>query len=146
MLEEIRVISSDICLKNEMIDPNRAAYYVIEEAGEVTKELTKGLRGNLDRHKLAEEVADLYYALSMLRQKHDINVDEINTWLLIKEDKARTVMKIGTYADMPDGDCTECQSFTTSPVIYPSGKCLDGKLKLCGVGFTCENFKPRGGI
>lgn len=45
----------------------------VEEMSEVQKEITKALRGNLDRMHLAEEVADATIMLEQLRQIFDIN-------------------------------------------------------------------------
>lgn len=90
-------VADDVIQANNDIDPNRVPYFVIEEAGELTKEITKKLRGSGSRANLTEELADLYYTLSMLRKVEDIPIKQINRIILEKEDRARQDMSIGKY-------------------------------------------------
>jgi DNA-binding transcriptional regulator GbsR (MarR family) len=52
----------------------------IEEMSEVIKEITKALRGQLDREHLAEEIADATIMLEQLRQMFNIN-DSVCSWM-----------------------------------------------------------------
>ena len=52
----------------------------IEEMSEVIKEITKMLRGQLDREHLAEEIADATIMLEQLRQMFNIN-DSVCSWM-----------------------------------------------------------------
>lgn len=49
------------------------ATVAIEEMSEVIKEITKMLRGDLDRKHMAEEIADATIMLEQLRQMLNIN-------------------------------------------------------------------------
>ena len=56
------------------------ATVAIEEMSEVIKEITKMLRGNLDREHMAEEIADATIMLEQLRQMMNIN-DSVCSWM-----------------------------------------------------------------
>ena len=56
------------------------ATVAIEEMSEVIKEITKALRGKLDREHLAEEVADATIMLEQIREMFDIN-DSVESWM-----------------------------------------------------------------
>ena len=56
------------------------ATVAIEEMSEVIKEITKMLRGNLDREHMAEEIADATIMLEQLRQMLNIN-DSVESWM-----------------------------------------------------------------
>jgi NTP pyrophosphatase (non-canonical NTP hydrolase) len=55
------------------------ATVAIEEMSEVIKEITKMLRGELDREHMAEEIADATIMLEQLRQMLNIN-DSVESW------------------------------------------------------------------
>lgn len=56
------------------------ATVAIEEMAEVQKEITKMLRGKLDREHMAEEIADATIMLEQLRQILNIN-DSVCSWM-----------------------------------------------------------------
>ena len=56
------------------------ATVAIEEMSEVIKEITKMLRGNLDREHMAEEIADATIMLEQMRQMLNIN-DSVESWM-----------------------------------------------------------------
>lgn len=56
------------------------ATVAIEEMSEVIKEITKSLRGELNREHLAEEIADATIMLEQLRQMFNIN-DSVCSWM-----------------------------------------------------------------
>ena len=56
------------------------ATVAIEEMSEVIKEITKMLRGELDREHMAEEIADATIMLEQLRQVLNIN-DSVSSWM-----------------------------------------------------------------
>ena len=56
------------------------ATVAIEEMSEVIKEITKALRGELNREHLAEEIADATIMLEQLRQMFNIN-DSVESWM-----------------------------------------------------------------
>ena len=56
------------------------ATVAIEEMSEVIKEVTKMLRGELDREHMAEEIADATIMLEQLRQMFNIN-DSVCSWM-----------------------------------------------------------------
>ena len=56
------------------------ATVAIEEMAEVQKEITKMLRGKLDREHMAEEIADATIMLEQMRQMLNIN-DSVCSWM-----------------------------------------------------------------
>ena len=56
------------------------ATVAIEEMSEVIKEITKAMRGELNREHLAEEIADATIMLEQLRQMFNIN-DSVESWM-----------------------------------------------------------------
>ena len=56
------------------------ATVAIEEMSEVIKEITKMLRGELDREHMAEEIADARIMLEQLCQMLNIN-DSVESWM-----------------------------------------------------------------
>lgn len=56
------------------------ATVAIEEMSEVIKEITKMLRGELNREHMAEEIADATIMLEQLRQMLNIN-DSVDSWM-----------------------------------------------------------------
>ena len=52
----------------------------IEEMSEVIKEITKAMRGELNRAHLAEEIADATIMLEQLQNMFDIN-DSVESWM-----------------------------------------------------------------
>ena len=56
------------------------ATVAIEEMSEVIKEITKALRGELNREHLAEEIADATIMLEQMRQMLNIN-DSVCSWM-----------------------------------------------------------------
>lgn len=67
-------------------------YYFIEEASELTKELTKSMRGQENKSELVKELADVYYTLSMLVQEYGVTAEEINEGIKFKETRAKKVL------------------------------------------------------
>ena len=69
------------------------AIVAIEEMAEITKEITKALRGKLRREQLAEEVADAMIMLEQIGNMFNIN-DSISSWMDYKiAEKQREVRK-----------------------------------------------------
>jgi NTP pyrophosphatase (non-canonical NTP hydrolase) len=56
------------------------ATVAIEEMSEVIKEITKMLRGELDREHMAEEIADARIMLEQMCQMLNIN-DSVDSWM-----------------------------------------------------------------
>ena len=56
------------------------ATVAIEEMSEVIKEITKMLRGELDREHMAEEIADAKIMLEQMTQMLNIN-DSVESWM-----------------------------------------------------------------
>lgn len=56
------------------------ATVAIEEMSEVIKEITKMLRGNLDKEHMAEEISDARIMLEQMCQILNIN-DNVDTWM-----------------------------------------------------------------
>ena len=87
---EIKLVDSEIIRLNEELNGRDICLvYFIEESAELVKELTKYIRHKGKRGNLVEEVADLYYTLSMLVQKYEITEEEINEGIRFKESKAK---------------------------------------------------------
>ena len=56
------------------------AVVAIEEMSEVIKEITKLMRGELNREHMAEEIADATIMLEQLRNMFNIN-DSVSSWM-----------------------------------------------------------------
>jgi len=52
-------------------------FVAIEEMAELTKELTKNIRGNDNREGIIEEMADVYICLNQMQLIHGIGLNEI---------------------------------------------------------------------
>ena len=99
---EIRVkhVDKEIVDKNKEINgPQICKYYFIEEASELTKELTKAMRGTENKGELVKEIADVYYTLSMLVQEYNVTAEEINEGIRFKETRARKHLGIQNKED-----------------------------------------------
>lgn len=71
------------------------ATVAIEEMAEVQKEITKMLRGKLDREHMAEEIADATIMLEQMCQMLNIN-DSVESWMDYKvAELKRKVEKCG---------------------------------------------------
>jgi leucyl-tRNA synthetase len=80
---------------NEFACPDqRQLHIAIEEMSELTKELTKALRGKGDRDAILEEYADVWIILHTLGQIFDFDYDEIEAAMYVKlkriEDKLKS--------------------------------------------------------
>ena len=56
-------------------------FVAIEEMAELTKELSKDMRGEKNRDQIIEELADVYICLDQLKIMHDISLNEIVTMM-----------------------------------------------------------------
>lgn len=89
----IKQVDKEIIEKNKEVNGVEICkYYFIEEASELTKELTKSMRGKENKGELIKEVADVYYTLSMIVQEYGITPEEINEGIKFKETRARRVL------------------------------------------------------
>ena len=96
MCEEqlVKNIGKDVIEENKRIYGKEVLdYYLIEEMSELTKEVTKKLRGDLTREHLVSEIADVYYTLSMFIQENGIEVEDLNERIDYKQKRARQVMR-----------------------------------------------------
>lgn len=59
----------------------------MEELAELSQQVSKDLRGKLDRGHLIEEMADVYICLQMLKLIHEINDNDIQDWIDYKIDR-----------------------------------------------------------
>lgn len=69
---------------------NSGRVYVIsmEECAELSQVLSKLLRGNCDKHKLIEEIADVEICLEYIKDLQNISEEDINKAKNIKDDRA----------------------------------------------------------
>lgn len=72
----------------------------IEELAELSKELTKALRGKLRRDKLVEEIIDVKVSICRIQEVFDIDDNEIKLCNKCKE-----------YY-LSNGKCLQCKEFT----------------------------------
>jgi NTP pyrophosphatase (non-canonical NTP hydrolase) len=84
----IKKVDSKIIEANMQNDNNIIEYYALEEMSELQKEITKILRNKPRWENFKEELADVYYILSILQQKYDITDNEINKCIASKEQAA----------------------------------------------------------
>lgn len=86
----IKQVDEEIIKKNKEVNGEHICkHYFIEEASELTKELTKSLRGKENKGELVKELADVYYTLSMLVQEYEVTSEEINEGIKFKETRAK---------------------------------------------------------
>lgn len=64
----------------------------MEECSELIQAISKGLRYKSDRDNLAEEIADVYISLEILKQIYEIKEKDIEEWIDYKQ--ARTVKRM----------------------------------------------------
>lgn len=89
----IKQVEEEITKKNiEIYGKDICNSYFIEESAELIKELTKSTRGEARLQDLKEEVADVYYTLSMLCQVYGITQEYINEGIKFKELRAKGKM------------------------------------------------------
>lgn len=72
-----RIVCGELREKPEF--PEAAFWF--EESAELTKEVSKFLRGKGNKAALTEEIADVYLVLANLRQIYGVGVDEIEDWI-----------------------------------------------------------------
>lgn len=65
-------------------DINYQKLVAIEEFGELQHEITKDLRGNLDRIGILEEMADVQIVIDTLRRVYNISIDELDAAIKVK--------------------------------------------------------------
>ena len=61
---------------------------VMEECSELIQAVSKELRGKSDKDHLAEEMADVYICLELLKQMYEITNSEIQGWIDVKQSRA----------------------------------------------------------
>lgn len=92
---KIKQVSQEIIKENiKQNGEDICKYYFIEESAELTKELTKAMRGRENRDDIIKEVADVYYTLSMIVQEYGISDKEINECIEYKELRAEKELGI----------------------------------------------------
>lgn len=95
MEDKITSVSKDILDRNkELYGDNIAKCYAVEEMAELAKELIKDIRGIGNRENIIEEIADVYYTLSMVMQENNISSEVINSQIEFKQSRARKAMGI----------------------------------------------------
>lgn len=60
----------------------------MEECSELIQSVSKELRGISDKDHLAEEIADVYICLELLKQMYEITDDDIQEWIDVKQKRA----------------------------------------------------------
>ena len=61
---------------------------VMEECSELVQAVSKELRGKSDKNHLAEEIADVYICLELLKQMYGITNSDIQNWIFAKRKRA----------------------------------------------------------
>lgn len=64
----------------------------MEECAELIQAISKEKRGKSDKDHLAEEMADVFICLGMLKQIYNIQEDVIESWVRAKQE--RTIERI----------------------------------------------------
>lgn len=98
-ISEIKDFYSIICARSNIIkrminfcynkDPHNPRGHInlivaMEELAELQQEISKGIRGKLDRNGLLEEIVDVEHALMVLKEVYKINDAELNKARYIK--------------------------------------------------------------
>lgn len=67
----------------------------MEELAELTQQISKQLRGKGDKAHLAEEIADVYICLDMLRKMYGVDSELLAILISYKLDRTRDRMAVG---------------------------------------------------
>lgn len=67
----------------------------MEELAELTQQISKQLRGKGDKAHLAEEIADVYICLDMLRKMYGVDSELLVTLISYKLDRTKDRMTVG---------------------------------------------------
>lgn len=65
----------------------------IEEMSELTKALTKDMRGSINKDHITEEMADVYICLEQLKIIHGITDDALDMWIRWKLERTEQKLK-----------------------------------------------------
>lgn len=60
---------------------DRVIVIAIEEMAELSQQLTKGLRGRMNKEHLLEEYTDCLIIMEWIKRYYDLSDEEINKWL-----------------------------------------------------------------
>lgn len=60
---------------------------VMEECAELIRAISKELRGKSDKKHLAEEMADVYICLELLKQMYKISDSDLQEWIYFKQNR-----------------------------------------------------------
>ena len=61
---------------------------VMEECAELIQVISKELRGKSDKKHLAEEMADVYICLELLKRMYEIENSDLQEWINVKQKRA----------------------------------------------------------
>lgn len=61
---------------------------VMEECAELIQAISKELRGKSDKKHLAEEMADVYICLVLLKRMYEITDSDLQEWIDFKQKRA----------------------------------------------------------
>lgn len=61
---------------------------VMEECAELIQAISKELRGKSDKKHLAEEMADVYICLELLKRMYEIENSDLQEWINVKQKRA----------------------------------------------------------
>ena len=67
----------------------------MEELAELTQQISKQLRGKGDKAHLAEEIADVYICLDMLRKMYGVDSELLAILISYKLDRTKDRMAVG---------------------------------------------------
>ena len=69
----------------------------IEEMAELSQQLTKGLRGKMNREHLLEEYADCLIVMEWVKKYYDLSDEELKEWLDKKNERNRKKIEEGVF-------------------------------------------------
>lgn len=82
----------------------------MEECAELIQAISKEKRGNSDKDRLAEEMADVIICIEMLKQIYNITDDEIYSWVITKQE--RTIERIKKDTQSKDTNADKIRNMT----------------------------------
>ena len=85
------------CDKVKDILGDKVIVIAIEELAELTQQLTKGLRGKMNREHLLEEYADCLVVMEWIKEYYDLSDEEIKRWLDKKNERNRKKIEEGVF-------------------------------------------------
>lgn len=79
------------------VDKDLCSLIAMEECSELTKAISKGKRGKLDKENMAEEIADVLIGIEWIKKIYEIKDSEIDIWMKMKSNRVIDRLNNGEF-------------------------------------------------